>query len=181
MIQDSHQSALWQPTWQPAVSSILPLRVSIVVPTFNESENVRALLGRLDVTLGTTGWEVIFVDDDSPDGTSTVVREIACGDYRVRCLQRMGRRGLSSACIEGMLATSAPTIAVIDADLQHDETVLPIMLAEIEQAGADVVVGTRYSNGGSTGDWNGSRKAMSRIACIGPDERLFHVAPRSAG
>jgi len=166
MIQDSHQSVLWQPTWQPAVSSILPLRLSIVVPTFNESGNVRALLARLNATLGTTGWEVLFVDDDSPDGTSRLVREIARDDYRVRCLQRMGRRGLSSACIEGMLATSAPTIAVIDADLQHDETVLPKMLVEIEQDGADVVVGTRYSNGGSTGDWNGSRKAMSRFATL---------------
>jgi dolichol-phosphate mannosyltransferase len=142
------------------------LRLSIVVPTFNESRNVRELLCRLEATLGATGWEVIFVDDDSPDGTATEVRDIARADPWVRCLQRVGRRGLSSACIEGMLATSAPIIAVMDADLQHDETVLPRMLAEIEQGGADLVVGTRYSAGGSTGDWNKSRRAMSQLATM---------------
>ena len=144
--------------------NVSPLRLSIVVPTFNESRNIRELLCRLEASLGATGWEVIFVDDDSPDGTATEVRTIARIDSRVRCLQRVGRRGLASACIEGMLATAAPTIAVMDADLQHDETVLPRMLAEIKQGGADLVVGTRYAAGGSTVDWNGSRKAMSQLA-----------------
>jgi dolichol-phosphate mannosyltransferase len=148
------------------VVNVSPLRLSIVVPTFNESRNVQELLGRLEVTLGATGWEIIFVDDDSPDGTATEVRNIAQTDPRVRCLQRVGRRGLASACIEGMLATAAPTIAVMDADLQHDETVLPRMLAEIEQGGADLVVGTRYAAGGSTGDWNRSRQAMSQLATV---------------
>jgi len=148
------------------VMNVSPLRLSIVVPTFNESRNVRELLCRLEATLGATGWEVIFVDDDSPDGTATEVRAIAQADPRVRCLQRIGRRGLASACIEGMLATAAPTIVVMDADLQHDETVLPKMLAEIEQGGADLVVGTRYAAGGSTGDWNGSRRAMSHLATV---------------
>lgn len=143
--------------------NLQPLHLSIVVPTFNESQNIHELLRRLDATLGMTGWEIIFVDDDSPDGTAAVVRDIARTDPRIRCLQRVGRRGLSSACIEGMLAVSAPTIAVMDADLQHDETILPKMLAEIE-GGADVVIGTRYSAGGSTGDWNESRKTMSRLA-----------------
>lgn len=146
--------------------SISILRLSIVVPTFNEVSNVRELLRRLEAALGPTGWEVIFVDDDSPDGTATNVCEIARGDLRVRCLRRIGRRGLSSACIEGMLTTSAPIIAVMDADLQHDETVLPSMLAEIEQRGADVVVATRYIEGGSTGKWNESRKTMSRLATL---------------
>ncbi len=141
-----------------------PLQLSIVVPTFNEKQNVQELLRRLESALGDTRWEVIFVDDDSPDGTASVVRDIARADPRVRCLQRIGKRGLSSACIEGMMCTSAPTIAVIDADLQHDETILSRMLAEIEQGRADVVVGTRYGAGGSTGDWNKSRKAMSRLA-----------------
>lgn len=148
------------------ISGLSSLRLSIVVPTFNESQNVQELLGRLEATLGATGWEVIFVDDDSPDGTASVVRDIARADHRVRCLQRVGRRGLSSACIEGMLATSAPKIAVLDADLQHDETILPKMMAEIEQNGADVVIGTRYAPGGGTGDWNESRRAMSRLATV---------------
>jgi dolichol-phosphate mannosyltransferase len=142
------------------------VRLSIVVPTFNESQNVPELLCRLEATLGATGWEVIFVDDDSPDGTASKVRSIAQGDLRVRCLHRIGRRGLASACIEGMMATSAPVIAVMDADLQHDETVLPKMLIEIEQGGADMVIGTRYAQGGSTGEWNQWRKIMSRLATM---------------
>jgi len=120
------------------IMNVSPLRLSIVVPTFNESQNVQELLCRLEATLGATGWEVIFVDDDSPDGTAIEVRAIARIDSRIRCLQRVGRRGLASACIEGMLATAAPTIAVMDTDLQHDETVLQRMLAEIEQGGADL-------------------------------------------
>jgi dolichol-phosphate mannosyltransferase len=140
------------------------LRLSIVVPTFNESRNVSELLRRVEATLGMTGWEIIFVDDDSPDGTSKVVRNVAMADPRVRCIQRVGRRGLSSACIEGMLAASAPVIAVMDADMQHDETVLPNMLTEIEQKGAELVVGTRYALGGSTGEWSESREAMSKLA-----------------
>ena len=150
----------------PGIMSLWPLRLSIVVPTFNESQNVPELLHRLEATLGVTGWEVIFVDDDSPDSTSIQVRNIARVDPRVHCIQRVGRRGLSSACIEGMLATSAPTIAIMDADLQHDETVLPKMLVEIEQGGADLAIGTRYAAGGSTGNWNGSRKAMSHLATV---------------
>lgn len=146
-----------------------PLRLSIVVPTFNESANVPELLRRIDAAMGADGWEAIFVDDDSPDGTATAVRAIARMDLRVRCLQRVGRRGLSSACIEGMLAAAAPTIAVMDADLQHDETILAKMLARID-AGADVVVGTRYAQGGSTGEWDASRKSMSLLAT-----RLSHL------
>ena len=144
--------------------TLSPLRLSVVVPTFNESQNIPELLCRLEATIGITGWEIIFVDDDSPDGTADVVRNIARNDPRVRCLQRIGRRGLSSACIEGMLAAAAPTIAVMDADLQHDETILSKMLIEVEQGGADIAIGTRYSEGGSTGEWNQFRKVMSRLA-----------------
>lgn len=140
--------------------------LSIVVPTFNESQNIAELLRRLEAVLGGAGWEVIFVDDDSPDGTASVIREIARMDYRVRCIQRIGRRGLSSACIEGMLASSAPIIAIMDADMQHDETMLPRMVAEIEQGRADVVIGTRYAPGGTTGEWNEYRKSISRVATM---------------
>lgn len=141
-----------------------PLRLSIVVPTFNESQNIKELLRRLEAVLGATGWEILFVDDDSPDGTASMIREIAHADLRVHCLQRVGRRGLSSACIEGMLSASAPAIAVMDADLQHDEAILPEMLSRLERHEADLVIGTRYALGGSTGDWDESRKAMSRLA-----------------
>jgi dolichol-phosphate mannosyltransferase len=142
------------------------LRLSVVVPTFNEKSNVRELLNRTEAALGRGGWEMIFVDDDSPDGTASLVRDTARSDPRVRVLQRIGRRGLSSACIEGMLASSAPVIAVIDADLQHDETRLPVMLAAIESGRADMAVATRYAEGGSTGEWNQARARMSRFASI---------------
>lgn len=139
------------------------LRLSIVIPTFNESGNVKELLRRIEAVLGSDSWEVIFVDDDSPDRTAELVRAIARHDSRVRCLQRVGRRGLSAACIEGMMAAAAPLIAVMDADLQHDETILPAMRAKLD-AGADLVIGTRYAPGGSTGQWDASRKTMSLLA-----------------
>jgi dolichol-phosphate mannosyltransferase len=145
-----------------------PLRsgpeLSIVVPTFNERENIAELIGRLAAALRNRSWEVVFVDDDSPDGTADLVREHAAADSRIRCLQRIGRRGLSSACIEGMLATTAPYLAVIDADLQHDERLLPQMLDTLKQGGTDIVVGSRYAPGGDISDWNAQRARMSRVA-----------------
>jgi dolichol-phosphate mannosyltransferase len=138
--------------------------LSIVVPTFNERENIGALIGRLDQCLDGLAWEVLFVDDDSPDGTAEVVREHAMADRRVRCLKRIGRRGLSSACIEGMLATTAPYLAVIDADLQHDESLLPRMLEILKQGGTDIVVGSRYAPGGDVSDWDAGRARLSRLA-----------------
>lgn len=108
-------------------STSLPV-LSVVVPTFNERDNVTVLYRRLEATLTGIPWEVVFVDDNSPDGTWDVVRTLAQRDGRVRCIRRVGRRGLSGACIEGILASSTPYVAVIDADLQHDETQLPKML-----------------------------------------------------
>ncbi|MEM9286349.1 MAG: glycosyltransferase, partial [Pseudomonadota bacterium] len=139
------------------------LEFAVVVPCFNENDNVAELLRRLDVTLQGIVWEAIFVDDDSPDGTADTVRELARHDRRVRVIQRLGRRGLSSAVMEGMMATPASYVAVIDADLQHDERILTDMLAKARE-GADVVVGTRYADGGSTGDWDETRVGMSRFA-----------------
>jgi dolichol-phosphate mannosyltransferase len=138
--------------------------LSIVVPTFNERENIAELIGRLVVCLRNRSWEVIFVDDDSPDGTADLVREHAAADSRVRCLQRIGRRGLSSACVEGMLATTAPYLAVMDADLQHDEGLLPQMLDTLKQGDTDIVIGSRYAPGGDIGDWDARRARMSRVA-----------------
>src|ERR1700722_3803268 len=103
--------------------------LSIIVPTFKERGNVAELVRRLDAALTGIAWEAIFVDDNSPDGTAAAVKEIAAADNRVRCLRRVGRRGLAGACIEGMLSSAAPYVAVVDADLQHDEKVLAAMLA----------------------------------------------------
>src|SRR5436853_6697285 len=118
--------------------------LSVVVPTFRERGNVAELVRRLDAALAGVAWEAIFVDDNSPDGTAEAVKEIAARDPRIRCLRRVGRRGLAGACIEGMLSSAAPFVAVIDADLQHDEKVLPAMLARLQAGEADRVAATRY-------------------------------------
>jgi dolichol-phosphate mannosyltransferase len=147
-----------------AIPVSLPSELSVVIPTLNERENVAALVDRLGAALTGVRWEAIFVDDDSPDGTADLVRELGQRHSNIRCLQRLGRRGLSSACIEGILASSAPFIAVMDADLQHDEALLPRMLATIKALRLDIVVGTRYTAGGSVGDWQHSRVVISSLA-----------------
>jgi dolichol-phosphate mannosyltransferase len=138
--------------------------LSIIVPTFNERDNIKGVIAAVADALPNVAWEIVFVDDDSPDGTASVVREIAQGDPRVRCLHRFGRRGLSSACVEGIMSTASPIIAVMDADRQHDEHALLQMFETINSIGADIVVGSRYVEGGGVGDWNRSRAAMSRFA-----------------
>jgi dolichol-phosphate mannosyltransferase len=158
--------------------AILPVRASrnatisaagpeltVVAPTFNERGNVERLVGKLDATLAGVAWEVIFVDDNSPDGTAALVKEIAARDTRVRCLRRVGRRGLAGAVTEGALASAAPFVAVIDADMQHDETLLPRMLNVLRGGDVDLVVGSRYLD--AAGLENGlspGRKAASRFA-----------------
>jgi dolichol-phosphate mannosyltransferase len=139
-------------------------QLSIIVPTFNEAANVVELRARLAAALAGIDWEVIFVDDDSPDDTGERVAAMAQQDARVRRLLRIGRRGLASACIEGMLAATSPLVAVIDADLQHDETRLPLMLDELRDPQVDVVVGSRYVGGGSIGEWTALRARLSRLA-----------------
>jgi dolichol-phosphate mannosyltransferase len=139
-------------------------QLSIIVPTFKERGNVAELVRRLDAALAGIAWEAVFVDDNSPDGTAAVVKDIAATDPRVRCLRRVGRRGLAGACIEGMLSSAAPFVAVIDADLQHDEKVLPAMLAKLTDGQADLVAATRYVEGGSADSFSGSRGAISALA-----------------
>jgi dolichol-phosphate mannosyltransferase len=138
--------------------------LTVVVPTFNERDNIGPLLERLDRVLAGIAWEAIFVDDDSPDGTAEAVRTIARRDRRVRCLQRVGRRGLSSACIEGILASASPYVAVMDADLQHDESLLPRMYQTLRDEAYDLVVGSRYVAGGGVGEWDKSRQRASAFA-----------------
>jgi len=140
------------------------IELTIIVPTFNERDNVEPLIERLGAVLKDVEWEVVYVDDDSPDGTAAKIREVSRWNSRVRCVQRIGRRGLSTAVIEGMLASSAPYLAVIDADLQHDETLLPRMLDTLKAQSLDVVVATRYGDGGGIGDWNRRRAALSNAA-----------------
>jgi dolichol-phosphate mannosyltransferase len=138
--------------------------LAVVVPVLNEADNVAPLIERLNRALAGVRWEAIFVDDDSPDGTADVVRALARLQGNIRCVQRLGRRGLSSACIEGILSSTAPYIAVMDGDLQHDETLLPQMLARIKAERLDVVVASRYTEAGSVGDWQRSRVVISDVA-----------------
>jgi dolichol-phosphate mannosyltransferase len=139
-------------------------QLSVVIPTFNERDNVTTLFRRLEKTLAGIPFEAIFVDDNSPDGTWQVLRALAREDGRVRCIRRIGRRGLSGACIEGILASSAPCAAVIDADLQHDETQLPKMLALLQGGEFDLVIGSRYIEGGSADSFNRHRAGASALA-----------------
>ncbi len=138
--------------------------LTIIAPCYNERQNVRPLVDKLSECLCDIDWEIVFVDDDSPDGTSEEARNLAQVDRRVRCVQRIGRKGLSTAVIEGMLTSSSPFLAVIDADMQHDERILPAMLEELKSDRYDIVVGSRYVNGGDIGDWDEKRAAMSALA-----------------
>jgi dolichol-phosphate mannosyltransferase len=136
----------------------------VVVPTLNECENVPLVVERLNRVLSGIAWEAIFVDDDSPDGTADVARALAHRQPNIRCLQRLGRRGLASACIEGILASAAPYAAVMDGDLQHDENLLPAMLAKLKAERLDVVVASRYVAEGDLGGWQRSRVMVSGVA-----------------
>ncbi len=125
-----------------------PPDLTVVVPCYNERPNVAPLVAKLDAALAGIAWEVVFVDDNSPDGTAAEVRRLARLDPRVRCLRRIGRRGLSSAVVEGALSSSALFIAVMDGDLQHDETRLPVMLAALQTGQYDLAVASRHVAGG---------------------------------
>jgi dolichol-phosphate mannosyltransferase len=138
--------------------------LAVIVPCFNERHNVAILVERLEDALKGIEWEVVFVDDDPPDGTAEAARAMALVSPRVRCLQRIGRRGLATAVIEGMLASSAPYLAVLDGDLQHDERLLPEMLRTLKSDDLDLVVGSRHTSGGGAGAWDRNRAAMSSFA-----------------
>ena len=129
------------------------LQLAVVLPTYKERANIAPMVARLDAALVGLAWEAIFVDDNSPDGTGDELRRIAQTDPRVRVIERIGRRGLASAAIEGMCATAAPIVAVMDADQQHDPALLPGMLAAIESGAHDVAVGSRFAEGASTEAW----------------------------
>jgi dolichol-phosphate mannosyltransferase len=146
------------------IPGVAPVELAVIIPTLNERDNVALMVERLNRALIGLGWEVIFVDDDSPDGTADAVRELARSQGNIRCVQRLGRRGLSSACIEGMLASSAPYLAVMDGDLQHDETLLPRMLEKIKAEHLDIVVASRHVAEGGVGNWQKTRVRISDFA-----------------
>jgi dolichol-phosphate mannosyltransferase len=130
-----------------------PLQLAIVLPTLNERANLAPLVERLDGALAGIAWEAIIVDDNSADGTADEARAISLRDPRIRVIQRINRRGLASAAIEGMLATAAPVVAVMDADHQHDPKLLPAMLAAVNSGDYDIAVASRFAEGASTDAW----------------------------
>ena len=136
--------------------------LTVVIPTFKERHNIVHIVERLQTVLAGRDWEVIFADDDSPDGTAAAARAIGEHDHRVRCIRRIGRRGLAGACIEGMLTSQARYVAVMDADLQHDETLLAKMLDRLRKDDVDLVVATRYLNGKATSGFSAGRSLISR-------------------
>jgi glycosyltransferase involved in cell wall biosynthesis len=142
------------------------LKFSIIIPSLNERDNIPLVVERLEKLLPGENWEIVFVDDDSQDGSWEVLMELAREKPRVRFIRRIGRRGLASACLEGMASSAADVFAVMDCDLQHDETILPAMLRAFEEDSAlELVVGSRYTGkGGGTGDWSKSRVFVSRFA-----------------
>ena len=139
------------------------VELTVVVPTFNEAVNVPLVVERLDAVLRGVRWEVVFVDDDSPDQTADIARAIATSDRRVRVIRRIGRRGLSTACVEGALSSAAPYFAVMDGDLQHDDSILPEMYRRLKADDLDIVVGSRYLDGERTEGLSGFRKWVSRM------------------
>ena len=152
----------------PARAPIATVRpapeLSVVVPTYNERANIPILVERLAHVLAGCDWEVLFVDDNSPDGTAAVARALGETDGRVRCMRRIGRRGLAGACLEGMLASQARYLAVMDADLQHDEGLLAAMLDRLRGENCDLVVASRYLGGGSAAGLSKQRARASRFA-----------------
>ena len=138
--------------------------ITVVIPTFNESDNVHFIAERVAAALSEVDWEIVFVDDNSPDGTSTIAKRLGGLDARVRCLRRVGRRGLAGAFLEGALSSQAQFVAVIDADLQHDERVLPYMLHVLGQGHADIVDCQPLCRRGSAEGFSSSRQSISRMA-----------------
>lgn len=141
-------------------------QVAIIVPVLNEADNIEPFVEELSRSLSNYDWEVIFVDDTSNDGTQEAIGRLAAAKSNVRLLQRFGRHGLASACIEGMCSTCAPFLAVMDADLQHDPALLPGMASILESKRYNLVIGSRYMQGSDTGEWSKCRKRCSRAATL---------------
>ena len=140
--------------------------IAVIIPTLNERENIPLIVQRLESLLQKWNWEVVFVDDDSQDGSQNVLLDLARKNPHVRCIRRIGRRGLASACLEGMASSAADIFVVMDADLQHDETILPKMLAAfVEDPLLELTIGTRYAGvGAGVGNWSKTRLLVSRLA-----------------
>ncbi|HWE86691.1 MAG TPA: polyprenol monophosphomannose synthase [Terracidiphilus sp.] len=140
-------------------------KLALVIPTLCEAENIGAVIGHVRSVLHplSVPYEIVVVDDDSPDGTGAIVAAIARQDEHVRLLVRKGQRGLSGAVLHGWQNTDATILGVMDADLQHPPELLPKLIAAVS-AGRDLAIGSRYMKGGKLGNWNPARKLLSAAA-----------------
>jgi dolichol-phosphate mannosyltransferase len=142
------------------ISKRVPMKLSIISPTYNESENVGLLVAEIEKSLDGADYEILISDDDSPDLTWARVEEIGRRNPRVRVLRRTSNRGLGPSVVDGFSAATGEVVACIDADLQHDPKVLPRMLKELS-GGSSLVVATRYMPGGGTANWSAIRRLGS--------------------
>lgn len=138
--------------------------LSIIVPTYNEAGSVPILAERLQAALAGRDWELVIVDDGSPDGTADIAAALA-PRIPVRVVRRAGKAGLASAVVAGFAAAGGDVLLVMDADLSHPPEVVPA-LADAIANGADLAVGSRYVSGGGVMDWPLKRRAVSRVACL---------------
>ncbi|MDP2297559.1 MAG: glycosyltransferase family 2 protein [Pseudolabrys sp.] len=164
----------------PASAALPAPELTIILPTFNERDNLPVMVERIGRALPGVDWEILVVDDNSPDGTSAAARMLGETDRRIRCIRRVGRRGLAGACIEGMLGSQARYVAVMDADLQHDETLLMAMLKKLRAGATDLVVASRYVGDGAAqkgeaiGGFSAGRARASRWS-VALSRRLLKV------
>lgn len=161
------------PTNPPPLGA--PPLLSVITPTYNEAGNILVLLENLERALAEVTYEIIVVDDDSPDGTWQLAEDHAAAHPLVRVLRRFHDKGLSPAVLAGMELAEGRTLAVIDADGQHDESILAAMARRVDSGEADVCVGSRNSDGGSYGDWSRGRRLVSWVATL--IARLFLRVP----
>lgn len=163
------QTDILTPTCVPVTSdqNRNPEKLALIIPTLNEAANIGTVLDHVRAVLDPVGfaYEIVVVDDDSQDATGAIVQESAASDPRIRLLVRRGQRGLSGAVLHGWQNTDAGILGVMDADLQHPPALLADLLAAV-RSGADLVIGSRYIQGGELGDWNFMRKMISATATM---------------
>ena len=138
--------------------------LSIISPTYNEASNVVEFIKSIESTLKKYNYEIIFVDDDSTDKTYEIIKNISSKKPHIRCIRRIGRRGLSSAVIEGCLSSSSEILLIMDADLQHDERKIPSMLKLVREKKLDLVIASRFLSHEKVSGLTAYRNALSKFA-----------------
>ncbi len=136
--------------------------LSLVIPTYNEAASIAPLVERINGALSKFNYEIVFVDDDSGDGTAEIASKLSAR-YPIKVIVRKGKRGLATAVVDGLKQADGSVVAVMDADLQHPPEVIPDLLKEAEN-GADVVIASRYVRGGECQNWSLARAVISRGA-----------------